>query len=186
MEEKEGINCLECGTNIEHIRWKQKFCSAKCRNKFNNEINAEKIREYYQKKIKPYKKKPKERKRNCKFCNKEFTYTRSHKLYCNKECASEFYKDRWRAMSKGIIIRTNNKLANFYKLRFEIFKRDNFSCQYCGRNVKEDKIKLHIDHIYPKKKGGLFVSDNLTTSCEECNEGKKDVLLEKKALIEAH
>lgn len=87
-------------------------------------------------------------------------------------------------MTKGIFIH-NGKSTNYYKLRFEILKRDNFTCQYCGRNVNEEKIKLHIDHINPVKNGGLFVADNLTTSCEECNLGKGDVLLEKKALIEA-
>ena len=34
----------------------------------------------------------------------------------------------------------------------------------------------------PKKKGGLFVADNLTTSCEECNSGKRDVLLHKREI----
>ncbi len=87
---------------------------------------------------------------------------------------------------QGIIKYANGKLGNFYRLRFEIFKRDNFTCQYCGRNVKEDKIKLHCDHIHPKIKGGHFIANNLITSCEECNLGKKDVLLGKKCLIQSH
>ena len=61
-------------------------------------------------------------------------------------------------------------------------KRTKYCSKYCGRNVKEDKIKLHCDHIHPNKKGGLFVYDNLTTSCEECNLGKKDILLRNKEL----
>jgi 5-methylcytosine-specific restriction endonuclease McrA len=69
----------------------------------------------------------------------------------------------------------NNK---WFKLRFEAFKRDNFTCQYCGRNVREDKIKLHCDHIIPRNKGGLNIPNNLITSCKECNLGKGDVLLE--------
>ena len=83
---------------------------------------------------------------------------------------------------KGIIVQGNSNLFNFYRLRFEIFKRDNFTCQYCGRNVKEDGVKLHCDHILPNKKGGLFVADNLITACEECNLGKRDVLLHERKI----
>lgn len=61
--------------------------------------------------------------------------------------------------------------------RFETLKRDNFTCQYCGRNVKEDKVKLHVDHIIPRNKGGLDISENLITSCSDCNLGKSDICL---------
>ena len=55
--------------------------------------------------------------------------------------------------------------------------RDNFICQYCGRNVKEDKIKLQADHKIPRSKGGKDVFSNFITACEECNLGKGDILL---------
>lgn len=76
----------------------------------------------------------------------------------------------------------SNNVCGWYKIRFEIFKRDNFTCQYCGRNVKKDKIKIHCDHIIPRSKGGKNNKKNLITSCEECNLGKSDVLLEDKIL----
>ena len=38
------------------------------------------------------------------------------------------------------------------KLRFEVFKRDNFCCQYCGRKAPD--IILHVDHINPVHNGG--------------------------------
>lgn len=59
--------------------------------------------------------------------------------------------------------------------RFEILKRFNFKCQYCGRNSQESV--LEIDHIVPKAKGGLNKNENLTVACRECNVGKSDVLL---------
>jgi hypothetical protein len=62
------------------------------------------------------------------------------------------------------------------KLRFLIFTRDNFTCQYCGRRV-EDGAKLVIDHIRPFSKGGKTTEDNLVTACFECNMGKRDILL---------
>ena len=45
------------------------------------------------------------------------------------------------------------------KLRFEVFKRDQFKCQYCG--VAAPDVVLHIDHINPVSKGG----DNEKTAC---------------------
>lgn len=63
------------------------------------------------------------------------------------------------------------------RLRFRIFKRDNFTCQYCGR-TPQDGAKLVTDHINPVANGGLTVFDNLIASCFECNSGKSDFLLE--------
>jgi hypothetical protein len=61
-------------------------------------------------------------------------------------------------------------------LRFEIFQRDNFTCQYCNR-TKDDGIKLVVDHIIPVSEGGKTIFDNLITACEECNSGKSNKLL---------
>jgi len=58
------------------------------------------------------------------------------------------------------------------KLRFEIFKRDAFTCQYCGRSAPE--IILEVDHINPVSKGGTGDILNLLTSCKDCNAGKRD------------
>lgn len=56
------------------------------------------------------------------------------------------------------------------KTRFEVFKRDKFTCQYCGRTIPD--VVLHIDHIKPVSKGGTNDIMNLITSCSECNLGK--------------
>jgi len=79
------------------------------------------------------------------------------------------------------------------KMRFEVLKRDSFTCQYCGK-MPPDTI-LHIDHIKPVSKGGCKfyrakiygISEyssgtkntmlNLVTSCIDCNLGKSDVEL---------
>jgi len=58
------------------------------------------------------------------------------------------------------------------KLRFETFKRDSFTCQYCGRKAPD--VVLHLDHITPVSKGGTNDPLNLVTSCQECNSGKSD------------
>lgn len=56
------------------------------------------------------------------------------------------------------------------KLRFEIFHRDRFTCQYCGRTPPA--VLLHVDHIVAVINGGSNESDNLVTSCADCNLGK--------------
>jgi hypothetical protein len=61
------------------------------------------------------------------------------------------------------------------RTRFEIFKRDYFTCQYCGKTPP--KVVLHIDHILPVSKGGKSDRGNLITSCADCNLGKSNILL---------
>jgi hypothetical protein len=55
-------------------------------------------------------------------------------------------------------------------LRFEVFKRDGFACQYCGKRPP-DTI-LEVDHIDPRANGGTDIEINLITSCFDCNRGK--------------
>lgn len=64
------------------------------------------------------------------------------------------------------------------KIRFEVFKRDSFTCQYCGKSAPD--VILHIDHIEPVSKGGTNEIFNLVTSCSDCNFGKKDIRLNDK------
>lgn len=61
------------------------------------------------------------------------------------------------------------------KIRFEVFKRDKFTCQYCGR-MAPDAI-LEVDHIQPVAEGGTNEILNLITSCRDCNRGKGKILL---------
>lgn len=56
------------------------------------------------------------------------------------------------------------------KTRFEVFKRDKFTCQYCG--AKAPEAILHVDHIQPVADGGNNDVLNLVTSCAACNLGK--------------
>ena len=55
-------------------------------------------------------------------------------------------------------------------LRFEVFKRDSFTCQYCGRKAPD--LLLNVDHIEPIADGGTNDFLNLITSCRDCNSGK--------------
>lgn len=61
------------------------------------------------------------------------------------------------------------------KLRFEVFKRDAFTCQYCGKKAPD--VVLEVDHIKPVSKGGKNELLNLVTACFDCNRGKKNIEL---------
>jgi len=66
-------------------------------------------------------------------------------------------------------------MALSVRTRFEVFKRDDFTCKYCGRKTPE--VVLEIDHVVPQCDGGTDDSINLVTSCWECNSGKSSVPL---------
>lgn len=70
----------------------------------------------------------------------------------------------------------NNKRQAIPKsIRFEVFKRDQFKCQYCGSSAPD--VLLHVDHINPVANGGTNDIINLITACFACNNGKSDKLL---------
>lgn len=54
--------------------------------------------------------------------------------------------------------------------RFEIFNRDRFTCQYCGRETRE----LTIDHIMPRSRGGGHIWTNVVSACIPCNHRKAE------------
>ncbi len=58
------------------------------------------------------------------------------------------------------------------RLRFEVFKRDSFTCQYCGKHAPD--VVLQVDHIKPKSKGGADDILNLVAACADCNGGKSN------------
>ncbi len=51
--------------------------------------------------------------------------------------------------------------------RRNIYLRDNYTCQYCGRRPPRED--LTIDHIIPRSRGGRSTWDNVVLACLECN-----------------
>lgn len=84
------------------------------------------------------------------------------------------------------------------RIRFDVFSRDNYICQFCGKTPADDdpfrpghKIALHVGHIiaHKRKEGAHFVrvesleetkapqklsADDFITMCNVCNEGAKN------------
>jgi len=60
----------------------------------------------------------------------------------------------------------------------EIFRRDQFKCQYCGQGSRE----LTVDHILPQHLGGVSTWTNLVTACAACNHKKGGLTLKQSGL----
>lgn len=59
------------------------------------------------------------------------------------------------------------------ELKDRIKKRDNYTCQVCGKYMP-DEVGLHIDHILPVSKGGKSIPSNLQVLCSKCNGSKSN------------
>lgn len=58
-------------------------------------------------------------------------------------------------------------------LRAEVLHRDNFTCQWDGKNRQNTPgLVLHVDHVVPVSKGGKTELSNLQVLCADCNIGK--------------
>lgn len=69
--------------------------------------------------------------------------------------------------------------------RKEVFLRDNYTCQYCGRQSRD----LTLDHVVPRHRGGPHRWENLVAACKACNHRKGGKLLEEvkmRPLTEPH
>ena len=111
----------------------------------------------------------------CENCWETFI-SNGGKRYCSDKCKKEAALKR---TSKKQVIRWNKQeidKTRYLKLRFSVLQRDEFCCQYCGRDAK-DGAKLHVDHIEPISLGGRAIPDSLITACSECNIGKGSSLL---------
>ena len=51
--------------------------------------------------------------------------------------------------------------------RFNVFLRDCFDCQYCGKCFPAQE--LTFDHVVPRSRGGRTNWENVVTACSACN-----------------
>ena len=132
--------------------------------------------------------------KECKFCGKEFSTTYSFQVYCSPKCRNQrrivkreqpvldikkctvCSKKFWTKQVNQRFCSSNcrikyyhQKQEKMYHYYWQVLNRDNFSCQYCGRNPTEHSVVLVIDHIKPKADGGKETLDNLVTACNKCN-----------------
>ncbi len=51
--------------------------------------------------------------------------------------------------------------------RFNIYARDDDTCQYCGQKLP--RADLNLDHVLPRSRGGATGWENVVCSCVPCN-----------------
>lgn len=66
--------------------------------------------------------------------------------------------------------------------RRAIFRRDHFTCQYCGIQSNH----LTIDHIIPRHRGGNHTWENVVSACPSCNRHKGGKTLEEVRMALRH
>lgn len=163
------IECSICSKTVGTNHESKKYCSYECnkiagRLKYQQKI-GDKVREWKCDKT-------------CKLCKSLFIPNVPNQKYCSKDCSKRAYDvyNLYESISK--LDKIDETTPNLLRYRIIILDRDNFTCQYCGRNPRDDHgVILHIDHKIPKHHGGNDNLSNLITSCSECNLGKGDLLL---------
>ena len=103
-------------------------------------------------------------------------------VFLNRVTIISNYKRKVRSPSFEMNLPSVIALKNFIKpsenpnfTRFNVFLRDKFTCQYCGRRVLD--VELHIYQVITWSKVQEHKIDNLRVACRNCNLGKSDKLL---------
>ena len=103
-------------------------------------------------------------------------------VHCSKQC-SEWHRARTPAAKLRNIRKNHRRRAATGNVKpAEVFERDRWRCQMCGRRVRitkrsHAKTRATIDHIVPISKGGANTFDNCQTACWPCNSAKRDSIM---------
>lgn len=98
---------------------------------------------------------------------------------CNSARPSRLQKSaspviRAERLDQANALRETRKLAS----RFAILQRDQFRCRLCGLAASDgEHVRLEVDHIIPRSKGGSNDAANKWVLCFACNRGKGTTLL---------
>ena len=152
-----------------HIRSKSNrfYCSTKCQGVYNSKFIKGKNHPNWKPKIKKI----------CKLCNKDFEVPpyEKYRIFCSHRCFSKWIigkfvgkkSPHWKG---GITPKTNLRCSSvkWIRLRKKIYKRDNWTCQICGKKChKKGEIQCH--HIIPYNISKNHNSKNLITLCVQCH-----------------
>lgn len=95
------------------------------------------------------------------YSRKHYSECREYSLFCD-------LAGQGISSSKGKGSRSRTGLPQ--SVRWQVFARDSFVCQYCGRRPPE--VVLEVDHRTSVANGGNDTLENLATACADCNRGK--------------
>lgn len=152
------FSCANCGkTYRTTVGDNRKFCSSKCANIYNQQPDPNK------KETKP-----------CKQCGELFeSWVYRKTVFCSKKCLSK-YAGIQRGKQLLKLDSTRSRGMNWKQQAKLARKRDNYTCQVCGRHGWADKFKVQVHHIIPYR---LFNGDyekannldNLVSLCPSCH-----------------
>lgn len=151
--------CTNCGSETEDYPSRKrdiKFCSKKCHIEYQRRNSITKI---------------------CKFCGNKFEvlYARRHKKYCNHQC----YLNMLRMGGENHVC-WKGGCAYYYGPNWQTQsekarKRDNYTCQSCGKHQNDNYRDLDVHHIKRFQEFGLKnykkanLLSNLITLCPSCH-----------------
>lgn len=160
------IKCVICGKSFRG-RSGTKYCSDECR--------KEKARQDAQKYAKA-KHKLANKQVKCKHCGREFEpeYGTKRRQFCSDFCLAKYNK------RIGKVIRRARTKGSSYEIfdPVEIFERDKWRCQLCGRKTPKslrgttNDRAPELDHIVPLALGGSHTRANVQCLCRRCNQEK--------------
>jgi 5-methylcytosine-specific restriction endonuclease McrA len=108
-------------------------------------------------------------------------------LFLNKAELVEAYDEVIRsinhAVQKPSVVRLRRYARQDRKVKFSrvnVYRRDGFSCQYCG--AQPGASSLTLDHVLPRARGGRTEWTNIVTACTRCNAAKADRTPEQAAM----
>ena len=98
--------------------------------------------------------------------------------FCSGDCSYRHHKRNAKHRRRALVKATRAG----YVYRFEVYKRDNFTCKLCSLPIdmsldRESNDAPSLDHIIPLSKGGMHTMDNLQTAHRLCNIYKSDLLM---------
>jgi 5-methylcytosine-specific restriction endonuclease McrA len=71
-----------------------------------------------------------------------------------------------------------HRLEKFFRLRQSVYDKTQACCWYCGSAQGIGRKRLTMDHVVPRRHGGLLELTNLVSACQDCNERKGTSSLE--------
>ena len=115
---------------------------------------------------------------NCRMCGEIFVNRYGTKLreFCSRKCCRR-YTSRIRKVRLKLVTPVVESIEPFGP--WEIYRRDNYTCQLCGDPVNlaadlDDPYSPTIDHIIPLANGGVHKRENVQTAHRFCNSLKSD------------
>lgn len=164
--------CAACGQAIRGRRVSARYCSSAC---------AASARP---KQVRPRKPRTTDA---CLVCTADITHTRADCTTCSKACRTKLEHLRAggrtpAAKDADLRRRARNALVpTEYFRHLDVFERDGWVCQICGRAVDPALVHPHpmsksLDHIVPISKGGTHAASNAQLAHLRCNIVKGDRL----------